>query len=78
MFCFEYTDTLMGVPRYRWMRRGNLQSATLRNAVRKAKAQCGLTGIRCKRVVQDNMIVLYPYCTISDFGTGTVLFIKIQ
>jgi hypothetical protein len=65
----EYTDTYGGEANYSWVHRKEIQAKTERGLVRKAKAELGLTGVRCRRVDFGDEIWLYPR------GFNTVAFI---
>lgn len=69
----EYTDTYGGEANYSWVRRKTLTLPTDisdRALVRRAKAEMGLSGFRCRREDWGDAIALYPH------GTCTVLFIS--
>lgn len=70
MMCFEYTDTFGREANYAWVRRGTLQGdLTDLQAVRRAKAQVGLTGVRGTTTKHGDTIEFRP------FRMATVLFI---
>ena len=47
MINFEYTDTFGGESNYSWVNRGKIDNAdSLKKALRKARKELGLTGIR--------------------------------
>lgn len=69
----EYTDTFGGEANYAWVNRKTLEipeGLSDRALVRRAKAEMGLTGIRCRTENFGDMFALYPA------GCCTVLFIS--
>ena len=42
----EFTDTFGGNANYCWVRRADIEADTLKSALRKARAEFGLTGIK--------------------------------
>lgn len=66
----ELTDTFGGEANYSWVKRASFdadEDASDLAIVRKAKAEIGLSGIRCKRRDFGDMIELRPqgYCTVA-------------
>ena len=71
-FTAELTDLFCGEANYAWARRAEFtlpDSASNLAIVRKAKAELGLSGARCRRSDLDETIELRPY------GSPTVAFI---
>jgi hypothetical protein len=68
-YTYEWTDTFGGEVNYSWTRRGTVIAATMRDAVRQAKAALDMTGHPCRRADYGDQVALYPA------GTCTVLFI---
>lgn len=66
---YEFTDTFGGEANYSWVHQGDVEAKSDLAAVRKIKAELGLSGVDCKREDYGDMIELRPY------GTCTVLFI---
>jgi len=58
---YEYTDTFGGEANYCWVIRGKVLAKDWKSAVRKVKAEIGLTGVRCKKEEYGNMLRLTPY-----------------
>lgn len=72
-FQAELTDTMGGEANYSWVRRAEFSlpdNASDLAVVRRAKAELGITGLRCKRCDLGEMIKLRPY------GSCTVAFIS--
>jgi hypothetical protein len=72
-FQVELTDTFAGQANYSWVRRAEFSlpdSATDRAIVSRAKAELGLTGVRCRRTDLGETMELRP-C-----GSCTVAFIS--
>lgn len=69
---FEYTDTFGGEPNYCWVQRGTISAETELSAVRRVKAELGLTGVPCRRSDYGDSIELVPR------GSCTVVFISPQ
>lgn len=67
---FEYTDTFSGQANYSWVERGQVEAETELSAVRRVKAELGLTGVPCKRSDCGDMVELIPR------GSCTVVFIS--
>lgn len=65
----EYTDTFCGEANYCWVRRFEVESKTELGIVRKAKRECGLTGINCTRYDFGDSVEYRPS------GLNTVMFI---
>jgi hypothetical protein len=68
-FQAEYTDTMGGEANYSWVRRAEFSlpdDASDLRIVRRAKAELGLTGQRCRRFDLGEAIELRPYseCTV--------------
>ena len=68
---FEYTDTLGGEPNYCWVKSGHIltKKECWKEAIRKAKREVGLNGVKCRKEMQGDTVALYPV------GSCTVLFI---
>lgn len=69
-FQAELTDLFCGEANYSWVRRSEFSlpdGATDRALVTKAKAELGLTGVKCRRTDQGDDIQLRPYgsCTVA-------------
>jgi hypothetical protein len=69
-FQAELTDTFGGEANYSWVRRRTFDAPSDISdlaLVRRAKAELGLTGTRCRREIWGDTIVLRPYgsCTIA-------------
>lgn len=67
---FEYTDTFGGQANYSWVERGRVKAETELSAVRRVKAELGLTGVPCKRLDYGDTLELVPR------GSCTVVFIS--
>jgi hypothetical protein len=68
----ELTDTFGGDANYSWVRRAQITVPIVASnlaIVRRAKAELGLTGAKCRRSVIGETIELRPY------GSCTVVFI---
>ena len=63
---FEYTDTFGGEANYCWVDRGTIQANSLKQALRRAKKELGLTGLKGTTHNHGDMIVHRPnnICTI--------------
>ncbi len=57
---FEYTDTFAGEANYSWVQRGTVEAFSLKSAIRKVKAELGLTGVHCKRHEYGETVELVP------------------
>ena len=72
---FELTDTYGGDANYSWVQRGRIdlnENASELSIVKSAKAEAGLTNIRCRKENYGDTIALYPY------GLCMVLFINFE
>lgn len=72
-FQAEITDTIGGQANYCWVRRADFElpdNASGLAVIRRAKAELGITGLRCKRCDLGETIELRPY------GSCTVAFIS--
>lgn len=70
VLCAEYTDTFGGEANYSWVHRVTLPAyLSDRQAMRRAKAVMGLTGLRGRTYNSGDVIEFRPY------GHNTVLFI---
>ena len=71
-FQAEYTDTFGGEANYSWVRRETFdadQNATNALIMRRAKAACGLSGVRGRTEDMGDSLAFRPY------GACTVLFV---
>lgn len=66
---YEYTDTFGGEANYCWANRGQVQANNLKQALRRAKKELGLTGLKGTTHNYGDMIDYRPQ------GHCTVLFI---
>lgn len=66
----EYTDTYGGDANYSWVERAKINAKSMLAAVRQAKKQFGLNGVRCRRVDLGETVALYPQ------GMARVVFIQ--
>jgi hypothetical protein len=72
-FQTELTDTFAGEANYSWVKRAEFSlpdDATDRAIVTRAKAELGLTGVRCRRTDLGETMELRPY------GSCIVAFIS--
>lgn len=67
---YEYTDTYGGQANYCWVKRGTIEAKNLKSAVRKAKKEVGLNGVRCQSINFGDEVHLRP-C-----GSCTILFVS--
>lgn len=66
----ELTDTYGGDANYSWVRRAQITVPIVASdlaIVRRAKAELGLTGTKCRRIQYSDTIELRPYgsCTVA-------------
>lgn len=64
---YEYTDTFGGEANYAWVNRGTLPNGlTDLQAMRRAKARVGLTGVRGRTYRHGDLTEFRPYrmCTV--------------
>lgn len=66
----EMTDTFGGEANYSWVKRCEIEASSELAAVRKAKAELGISGIKCRREDWGDTIVLRPY------GACVIVFIN--
>lgn len=68
---YEYTDTFGGESNYSWVKRGTIETDDFKKALRLAKKELGLTGMRGRITMNcGDMIAWVPY------GHCTILFIS--
>jgi hypothetical protein len=70
LYSYEYTDTFGGEANYCWVKRGKVHARNVPEAVKLAKLELGLSGVRCERSDMGETVALYPR------NSATVLFIN--
>lgn len=69
-FEYEYTDTFAGEANYSWVKRGTVKAKNFKHAMRLAKKELQMSGVRGKRESFGDTVKFTP------FGSCTVLFIS--